>query len=294
MSNKKYDLTHAQHDRAHCLAPGLFKSLKRGDYKTQKLDITYEYSESESLRFTGFEPLGGPELRLLQVLTAMAGPSDQLLEIKAPRTPQGQQLALLLEPKDLAIDDRSRVADTSMYRLLSEMGLGDTGPNRAAVMASLYRLSNVTIKVSRPGGHWIMKLLSYRYDEDMQGKLDSHLMVALNGRITAAVMGTSSGYTRIDMAEVRAIKGDPTRMVHQRLCGWIDPGETRLVEVDTLCGYAWPDGKARDQTETQWAETMKTRRRKLKECISELVGIGWEFIAYGHGKFRVSRPKSEF
>ncbi|WP_373873395.1 replication protein C, IncQ-type, partial [Aeromonas caviae] len=28
--------------------------------------------------------------------------------------------------------------------------------------------------------------------------------------------------------------------MHQRLCGWIDPGKSGRVELDTLCGYAWP------------------------------------------------------
>ncbi|MET3109463.1 hypothetical protein AAKU58_004320 [Oxalobacteraceae bacterium GrIS 1.18] len=38
-----FDLTHARHDPAHCLAPGLFRSLKRGDRKKLKLDVTYPY-----------------------------------------------------------------------------------------------------------------------------------------------------------------------------------------------------------------------------------------------------------
>lgn len=287
----KYDLTHVQHDPAHCLAPGLFKSLKRGDYKSQKLDITYEYGERESLRFTGFEPLGGPEMRLLQVLVAMAGPSDMLLDLASPVSAKGEQLTALLEPKDAAVSDKSRVVESSMYRLLNEMGLSDTGPNRAAVMASLYRLANVTIKVSRPGQSWVMKMLSYRYDEDLDGKLDSHITVALNGRITVAVMGSKTSYTRLEMSEVRAIKGDPTRLIHQRLCGWVNQGETRQVEIDTLCSYAWPDGKSKDQTDEQWAEVMKSRRRTLKSSIAEMASFGWIFMAYGRGKLRVSRPK---
>jgi hypothetical protein len=287
----KFDLTHVQHDPSHCLAPGLFKSLKRGDYKSQKLDVTYEYSNKESLRFTGFEPLGGPEMRLLQVLVAMAGPSDMVLNLDAPASPKGQQLATLLEPKEAALTDKSRVIESSMYRLLNEMGLGDTGPNRAAVMASLYRLANVTIKVSSPGQTWIMKLLSYRYDEDLTGKLDSHISVALNGRITAAVMGSKTSYTRLEMSEVRAIKGDPTRLIHQRLCGWLNQGDTRPVEIDTLCSYAWPDGKTKEQSDEQWAEVLKYRRRTLKGCMAELSTLGWSFMGYGVGKLRVTRPE---
>lgn len=43
------------------------------------------------------------------------------------------------------------------------------------------------------------------------------------------------------MAEVRVLQTDPARLMHQRLCGWIDPGKSGRVELDTLCGYVWPD-----------------------------------------------------
>lgn len=61
-----FDLTHARHDPAHCLAPGLFRSLKRGDRKKLKLDVTYPYGEGEQIEFSGPEPLGADDLRILQ------------------------------------------------------------------------------------------------------------------------------------------------------------------------------------------------------------------------------------
>ena len=59
-----FDLTHARHDPTHCLAPGLFRSLKRGERKRLKLDVTYHYAENEQARFVGFEPLGADDMRL--------------------------------------------------------------------------------------------------------------------------------------------------------------------------------------------------------------------------------------
>lgn len=64
----KFDLTHARHDPAHCLAPGLFRSLKRGERKRSKLDVTYTYGK-DSIRFWGPEPLGADDLRVLQGLS---------------------------------------------------------------------------------------------------------------------------------------------------------------------------------------------------------------------------------
>ena len=54
----KHDLTHARHDPAHCLAPGLFRSLKRGERKRGKLDVVYDYGDGKRIEFSGPEPLG--------------------------------------------------------------------------------------------------------------------------------------------------------------------------------------------------------------------------------------------
>ena len=41
----KHSLSHVRHDPAHCLAPGLFRALKRGERKRSKLDVTYDYGD---------------------------------------------------------------------------------------------------------------------------------------------------------------------------------------------------------------------------------------------------------
>lgn len=53
----RFHLTHARHDCAICLAPGLFRSLEKGTRKRQKLDITYQHGR-ESVQFRGDELLG--------------------------------------------------------------------------------------------------------------------------------------------------------------------------------------------------------------------------------------------
>ncbi|MCI4078495.1 replication protein C, partial [Klebsiella pneumoniae] len=56
MAVSKHDLTHARHDPAHCLAPGLFRSLKRGERKRGKLDVVYDYGDGKRIEFSGPEP----------------------------------------------------------------------------------------------------------------------------------------------------------------------------------------------------------------------------------------------
>jgi hypothetical protein len=78
-------------------------------------------------------------------------------------------------------------------------------------------------------------------------------------------------HVRIDMDEVRALQTDPARLMHQRLCGWIDPGKSGRVELDTLCGYVWPEAtnpEAQDATPSG------------SQGASELAALGWAVSEY--------------
>lgn len=63
--DNKYKLSHARHDSVHCLVPGLFRALKRGERKKEKLDITYDCGSGNLIEFKGPEPLGADDLRVL-------------------------------------------------------------------------------------------------------------------------------------------------------------------------------------------------------------------------------------
>ncbi len=89
----KHSLSHVRHDPAHCLAPGLFRALKRGERKRSKLDVTYDYGDGKRIEFSGPEPLGADDLRILQGLVAMAGPNGLVLGPE-PKTEGGRQLRL--------------------------------------------------------------------------------------------------------------------------------------------------------------------------------------------------------
>ncbi len=49
----KHSLSHVRHDPAHCLAPGLFRALKRGERKRSKLDVTYDYGDGKRIELSG-------------------------------------------------------------------------------------------------------------------------------------------------------------------------------------------------------------------------------------------------
>lgn len=275
MKKSKYELTHARHDPAHCLAPGLFRSLKRGERKRNKLDVTYSFGKDESMRFVGFEPLGADDMRLLQGIVALGGPNGVLLTSE-PINEIGRQLRLFLDPRFEAIEQDGLVVRESLTKLLSETGMTDSGDNIKVLKASLLRMSNVTILVMKGRKQASFHLMSHAFDE-----ADGRLWVALNPRIAEAVLGDRP-YARIDMAEVRALQADSARLMHQRLCGWIDPGKSGRVELDTLCGYAWP-------SEVN-ANAMKRRRGIARKALAELAVVGWTVNEYAKGKWEIKRP----
>ena len=289
-----YDLTHARHDRMHCLTPGLFRSLKRGERKKLKLDVTYTYGEGESVHFWGPEPLGADDLRVLQGLIAMAAVSGDLgrgiMLRRDTESTAGKQLRLFLDLQWDAIEKDAMVAKGSFRNLAYELGYTDIGGKQLkTIQASIKRLYAVSIFIEKDGKKCSSRILSEYASDEREGKL----FVALNPRLAKAIaFGGKKDpeteriyqYTRIEMAEVRTLQADPARLIHQRLCGQIDPGKLKHFGLDTLCGYVWPD-------ETNNPNTLKKRRQTIKKALAELSAAGWKVTEYTKGKWEIDRPK---
>ncbi|MFH7040770.1 replication protein C, IncQ-type [Paucibacter sp. JuS9] len=268
----------ARHDAAHCNAPGLFRPLKKGDYKRLKLDVTYVYGKTE-LRFRGPEPLGGTELRVLQAIVASAGPSTRNLKVAAPAGDLGERLAQRLAFLGQDADTELRVVSTTLGALIAEAGYkSDCRSQRESMRESLRRLAAVTIFCIEGSRERSMRVLSYDVDMDTGG-----LSIAINARLSAAVAG--GGYTHICMDEVRALKSDPARVLHQRLCGYINPGKRHLtaIGVDTLVGHVYGELKG------VAAATIRQRRSTVRGALKELVELSWDVRPVGTA-YSIERP----
>lgn len=271
-----HDLTHARHDPAHCLAPGLFRSLQRGERRRSKLDIVYDYGDGKRIEFSGPEPLGADDMRILQGLVAMAGPNGMVLS-PTPQTEAGQQLRLFLEPKWEALQQDALVVKGSYRALAREIGYVNQD-DTTHIRDCIERLWKISIIVQNGSKRQGFRVLSGYASDDNSG----HLYVALNPLIAAAVTG-SSKYVRINMDEVRALHSDPARLIHQRLCGWIDPGSTGRIELDTMCSYIWPDTTANPNT-------LKKRYQTARKALGELTQqLGWQIEEYAKKKFEIQR-----
>ena len=268
MDKPKLTLTHAKHDPSHCLAPGLFRSLQKGERKTSKLDVIYEFGNGQKMEFSGPEPLGADDLRVLQGLVAMAGPSGLVLS-PDPMTAEGTQLRLFMEPQWDAIRLDALVVKGSYRSLAAEIGYANIEDSKP-IRESIERLWKVSIIVQQGTKRMGFRLLSEYASDDLSG----HLHVALNPKIAAAIMGDAP-HARIELSEVRSLKTDAARLIHQRLCGWIDQGKTGKASIDTLVDYVYPEkvGPGKESTH-------RMRIAKIREALTELTNCGWTVNKY--------------
>jgi hypothetical protein len=277
------DLSHARHDRAHVLAPGLFRSLAPGDRKKLKLDVVYDFGNDERIEFKGFEPLGVLEMRTLQGIVAMAGPDGLLLEDQeAASLTNGQLMMDLFDPDPVVqaakLKPASLVVRDSLRRLAREIGVAEGGKNLKLIKESIERLFAVTVFVQQGKRRLGMRLLAAYASDEGTGDL----YVALNPRIASAIMGDIP-HARIDLAEARALESDPARLIHQRLSGWIDPGKSREVGIEKLSSYVWPE----EGTET----TMRFRKTRVRKAVAEIAQAGWRVDEVRKDLWRFIRPR---
>jgi hypothetical protein len=276
-----FNLTHARHDPAHCLAPGLFQSLKKGDRKKHKLDVTYTFGE-DRIEFSGPEPLGADDMLILQGLVAMSalgGDSGRgLILTPDTKTEEGEQLRLLLDLRWDSAEQDAMVVKGSFRQLAKELGYSaDTGGAFKTIRESIERMWKVSIIVQRNGKRQGFRILSEYASDPSSGKL----FVALNPRLAGAVVGDRP-FTRINLAEVRALKTDAARLMHQRLCGWIDQGKSGKIGIDTLIRYIWPTACL--------PGAMRARSLRARNGLDELKSVGWLIDEYAKNKFDIARP----
>ena len=280
-TNVEYATTHARHDPATCLAPGLFRALKRG--MRGKLDVTYTFGAGRSVRFRGPDALGADDLRVLQFLVADSGPRDRGSVIGVePKSETGGALRAALELKGEAARTTLVQIRTSRREVLRELGVAWSAPQGKAVVDSIARLAAVTLQI-RAGEIEVSSgkgLLSFAIDH-----ATGQIAVALNFMLSAAVLGDASQYVRIPMDEVRLLKSDAARLIHQRLCAWINPGATGHVSLDTLAGYVYPE-PINDR------RSRSKRYTSIRRALDEFSVIGWSLAAAGAGVVAVSRPQA--
>ena len=261
------ELTYARMEPRIAGCPGLFSARAQTG---RALKVEHAIGDVV-LRFRG-ESLGAADLMVLCALVALAGPSRQ--------TP-GESDASLIDALDVQPTELSAgsiMIETRSSRVLSECGLADGGVQRAALIESLRRLSQLTVFALRARQEASMHLLSYSIETD-----GGALRVALSPRLAGAILG--GRHTRIILQELREL-GPAARVLYLRLAGWIDPGRCRRVGADVIEEYLY--------SERGEGSTARERRRRARAAMREIEGLeGWRVEIDGRERqYRISRPEA--
>lgn len=266
------EITFARHDTTTCLTAGLFRSLPRG--RRERLDVTHIHN-SVVVRFLGPDVLNATDLRVLQGLIALAGPLGRVLTPEPPG-PKGKELRQRLELRWDATSLDALTVRSSFRRLAELIGMPTGGSQIRQIRDSVERLWATSVIVEYDGRREGYRLLA-DYSSDAK---EDQLVVALSPQLVRAVIGGQ--HVRIPLAEVRALRSDAARIIHQRLCAQINPGAAGSVSMDVLMGYVWP--------ETASENTVKKRRKTVRQALAEIEEAGWRVVEYRPGRWRLLRP----
>lgn len=255
----------------------------------------YTYGESTILKFSVAEGLGADDLRVLQGLVAFAGNKTLVLgphpknEDEDGSIKGAKLLRDNLRTTGAAVKKPGLIIHSTFGDLARAIGYedGNSGSTTSQIRECVERLYGVSILVTniKSGKSEGFRLLSHYESEISKTGSKSIITVGLNPRLAQAVVcGVDSGYTRIDLEEVSKIKIEGTRLIHQRLCGWINQGASREVSIETICAYIWMERAKMDGTHRKRLLTTRT-------CLAELASLGWGIDEYRKGYVRIARPK---
>lgn len=272
-----YSTQYVRHDAGFCMIPGLFVPSMRNK-KREALDVQRDY-DGYNLHFMGYKQLCGDDLRLLQVIIALSGLNGQILgpDTKAKK---GVELRDLLDLKGEALTANSVMIKTSFYELIKEAGWQSGTSKRTQISASLDRLNNVTLKVTKDGRWWSSNLIGASSGDEKKS-----LAISLNPRVAQIILRKSSA-AYIDMNEVRARMDEPTRILHQYLSAWIGPGKSQKIGLEKILINIWPSPCL--------PTTMRDRKAKIRKIMARLNEFeSWTVLVNRKDLFEIKRSRFE-
>ena len=304
----------------YALAQGLFRSVPTGThrrtlelvYAVESLDGEFDAGWRREVEFISPYLLGPTDLRTLQGLMAMGAQQavyweDRSWVISRPEDELGRQLALKFEAKDDARDKRVLQISGSLADLARAVGMDErSGQAISTLKRSLKRLTAVTVWLrqrewfpavengqavtktrKREGSCHLASAWWAEGDVGSSGALRAAVNPALSEVAMAAVMPGKKGvkYIRMDMREVRALNTGAGRLIHQRLCAWINPGAGGKVRLSTLCAYVYAE-------DAPTPNAAKGRRKAVRRALRELQSFKppWGVEEYAPGRFAIARP----
>lgn len=266
---------YAKHDPATAIS-GLFRPLRRGERRQAKLDISITFNGT-TLRLIGFEPLGIDDEDVLLAVLAEAGIDGKTLE-PDPAGPVGQALIQALKPAGAARSASRIMVGTTVYRLMRNIGLVQSGTNHRHIKASLVRLANVQMVITTANGSSAQEnLLAWMQHND------GTLRIAVNHALAAAILGHQ--YVVVSLQERRTLTSDTAKAVHSWLSATIRPGKTQKSGLDKLADRVW------GQRSNNACD--RKRKQRLRVALQQIAQLpGWR-VTLNRDIASITRPIAE-
>jgi hypothetical protein len=251
-----------------------FRPLKRGA-RRRGLERVYQYQSGAELTIKIFKECDIADQSLLYAILAMCLDSKRgaLLSAK-PLSDDSKRMRDKLEIRGDVLEHDCLLLKTNKYELNEELGKARSSQNRQWIIDSLKRLSGISFDYEDEKWAWGFNLLSYGYNKETD-----EITISVNP-LSAYVILQDKGYAHLHRGERRELKADESKGLHSVLVGLVNPGNTRIFNVDMLADKVY----ARYDEEIS-AQTQKDRRSAIKKACQELSGLnGWEIDVFGRGK----------
>jgi len=251
-------------------------SLKKGE-RDKPLDVEYRVNNL-LFHFVAPERIGADDWRILCGLVALATAENYASTDKSHETIDSEEtdhVARLLK--------HSVSIKTTYAEIAQEAGYARESGSAYRVRDSLKRWFKASVFVEKLGisnsldveGHHILEELKAR---DQGNRVELSFCPVLS----AAILGGSGEYLRLDMPEFRRLTSDVSRLLHIRL-HWINQGKFGKVGIDTLVAYAYSADPVEDYT-------IRKRRKAIRDALEELrSNLNWS-VEHKDGMYLIGRP----
>ena len=275
-------MDHAPVWPAVIFAQGLFRPTQNGapvvpleiEYETtiQKQRVEYVFRSPEALNIVDQAVF----LHLCQLMAA--GNRVHL----APDHERYPVYCAALGASGLWSDQGISVVVVKLSDVAHGIGLTRTGTNARSVLASLNRLSQLTVHRQMHGpshtGEGASRFLAFTCS-------DTHVRIAIS--VEAAWFAVRrQGVAWVNMREHRSLKSKPAKRLHAWLSAWASPVERKSIGLDKLLVNVWGGPPAH-------ADARKDRMRTLRQAIKEVGELrGWSCDLSADGKqLLVRKPR---
>jgi hypothetical protein len=169
------------------------------------------------------------------------------------------------------------------YRDLAR-AIGYTGAIGGAtvrnIKESINRLGRVRVKLTTRDEETSFNMISF---SNLKAE---KLTIGLNLRVVECLQnGNASGFTHIDLGELRKIDCAVTGLIHAKLEGFNSPGASHAYSLSTLFQHVWAEKI--DMTKS----SHRMRLPIIRAAVAKIADVGWSVNEYRTDLWHFKRPK---